>query len=486
VVSLAKTWLIAVLIAVLGVGIGAGIGIGNGIWGGEATTTPESPPVTTVLTVVKGDQTVNVTLDEIKAMTSYEGWGGRLTTAPSVEGPFLYKGALLEEICDLVGGITPTDSVEIIAKDGYSMTYTYEQAMGGGFIMFDPDTFDPDTGTITELGESTTDDLTVILAYEEDGESLPEQYGGPLRLCIVDSADQITRGHWSIKWVTQIEIQAAEAEWTLHLEGAISEDIDSATFESGAAPGCHGVTWTCESENEWTGIPLWLLVGRVDDDVIHYTSGDAFNDDLADSGAYVVRVIAADGYYYDFNSTFVAGNDNIIVAYRMNDEPLSEDYYPLKLVGSALTSGKQKVSQIVSIELIWTLHLEGALSDDVNQTEFEAMATTQGVIYTSIELDDWSGIPLWALVGLVDDEDPGTFNDTLANSGAYQVKVIACDGYSHTFEDSSLVAYNDDIIIASMVNDEIPEDSWPLRLVGDGFPTSKWVRMVVEIQLIFI
>jgi DMSO/TMAO reductase YedYZ molybdopterin-dependent catalytic subunit len=476
VVSLAKTWLIIALIVVLGAGIGGGIGIGSAIWGGGGAgpTTPPTP--TTALTVVKGNETEELTLEDIEAMPSYEGWHGRLTSVGEVEGPYQYKGALLEDLCDLVGGIDSTDSVRVEAADGYGMTFSYNQTRGGDFVMYDPD-------TKAEIGVSSVGELTLILAYEEGGSPLPEQYGGPLRLCMVDSDDQLVDGHWSVKWVARIEVQAAEAEWTLHLEGAMSEDIDSATFDAGAAPGCHGITWTDADTNEWTGIPLWFLVGRVDDETSHLD--DAFNDDLADSGAYVVRVIAADGFYCDFNSTFVAGNDNIIVAYRMNDEPLPEDNYPLKLVGSALTSGKQRVSQIDSIELVWTLHLEGALSDDVNQTEFEAMAATQGVTYTSIEGDDWSGIPLWALVGLVDDGDPGTFNDALANSGAYQVKVIACDGFSYTFVDSSVIAGNDDIVIANMVNDEISENSWPLRLVGDGFPTSKWVRMVVEIQVIF-
>jgi DMSO/TMAO reductase YedYZ molybdopterin-dependent catalytic subunit len=477
VVSLAKTWLIVALVVVLGVGIGAGIGIGSAIWGGgaEAPTTP--PTTTTALTLVKGNETLNLTLEDIEAMPSYEGWGGRLTSSLAVEGPYEYKGAFLDDLCDLVGGINPTDSVRVEAADGYGMTFSYNQTRGGDFVMYDP-------GTKAEIGVSSVGELTVILAYDEGGSPLAQQYGGPLRLCIVDSNDQLVDGHWMVKWVARIEVQAAQAEWTLHLEGAMSEDMDSATFDAGAAPGCHGITWTDGDSNEWTGVPLWLLVGRVDDDTSHLTG--AFNDDLADSGAYVVRVTAADGFYYDFDSTFVAGNDDIIVAYMMNDEPLPEEYYPLKLVGSALTSGKQKVSQIDSIELVWTLHLEGALSDDVNQTEFEAMAATQGVTYTSTELDDWSGIPLWALVGLVDDQDPGTFNDALANSGAYQVKVIACDNFSYKFDDSSAIAGNDNIIIANLVNGEIPEDSWPLRLVGDGFPTSKWVRMVVEIQVIFL
>ena len=63
-------------------------------------------------------------------------------------------------------------------------------------------------------------------------------------------------------------------------------------------------------------------------------------------------MIATDGFSYTFPISDVARNDNIIVANTLNDQPLPVDSYPLRLVGSALTSGKQKVRQIATIELL--------------------------------------------------------------------------------------------------------------------------------------
>ena len=143
----------------------------------------------------------------------------------------------------------------------------------------------------------------------------------------------MTDGHWSVKWVTKLEVKSLGEEWSLHLEGAITEDMDRATFESGASPNCHGVTWTDDKAQDWVGIPLWLLVGRVDDEIKH--EGPAFNDALADAG-YTVDVVASDGYTVTFDSARVKRNNNIIVAYQVNGNPLPDKYFPLRLVGSDL------------------------------------------------------------------------------------------------------------------------------------------------------
>jgi Oxidoreductase molybdopterin binding domain. len=256
-----------------------------------------------------------------------------------IEGPFEYKGTRLVDLCNLVGGITPSTVVRATAKDGYSMTFSYKQLTEGDFITYNPATKE----------EVSHGELVVILVYEEGGKPLSEMYGAPLRLGIVDSKNQVTDGHWWVKWIEKIEIESAPKDWTLHLEGAVSEDIDRATFESGAASKCHGAKWVDDEGRKWKGIPLWLFVGKVDDDVKH--GSGAFNDGLADKG-YEVKVTASDGYSHTFSSADVKRNEGIIVAYKMNGAPLPEEYWPLSIVGPGLT-GKQKVGQIVKIEIVF-------------------------------------------------------------------------------------------------------------------------------------
>jgi DMSO/TMAO reductase YedYZ molybdopterin-dependent catalytic subunit len=95
----------------------------------------------------------------------------------------------------------------------------------------------------------------------------------------------------------------------------------------------------------WTGIPLWLLVGRVDDADSHDSA--AYNDALALAG-YTVDVVAADGTTATFDSRRIRRDDNIIVAYLVGGNPLPDKYFPLRLVGSDLTQ-KEMLGQIVTI-----------------------------------------------------------------------------------------------------------------------------------------
>ena len=141
---------------------------------------------------------------------------------------------------------------------------------------------------------------------------------GTFRLAILGSPKVVTDGHWWVKWVETIEVKRALEQWTLHLEGAISDDVDRGSFETGAAPNCHGTSWEDDEGRTWTGVPLWLLAGRVDDENKHEEG--AFNDELAEAG-YEINVIAGDGYSVTLDSATVARNDDVIVAWTLADEP---------------------------------------------------------------------------------------------------------------------------------------------------------------------
>jgi hypothetical protein len=80
--------------------------------------------------------------------------------------------------------------------------------------------------------------------------------------------DQVTDGHWSVKWIEQLIIKRVR-EWTLRLEGYLTESMDRRTFEEGAASCCHRRPWVDADGNTWIGIPLWRLVGLVDDAMRH-------------------------------------------------------------------------------------------------------------------------------------------------------------------------------------------------------------------------
>ena len=150
----------------------------------------------------------------------------------------------------------------------------------------------------------------------------------------------------------------AIVDWTLLLKD-VSEvnsthvfecnNVTRSFFEAGEAPNCHGVSWTDNSGNVWTGIPLWLLAGSVDD----WKFSMSFNDSLAKSNGYNVVVISNSGGNRTFTSSFVANsNASIIVANELNGAVLPEKYWPLTLVGPAVP-GNDMVVNIVEIKLVF-------------------------------------------------------------------------------------------------------------------------------------
>jgi hypothetical protein len=299
---------------------------------------PEQPELT--LVGFNGTQQ-NLTASKIAALPSYSGIAGFINSVGTITPPNNYTGVTLITLCNLVGGFNENNSLKITASDGYSMVYTYAQ-INGDFL-----TFDPATGK--EVNH--TQPLTCMLAYLKNGTNLsssgkdPE---GPLRFVIIGKEVLLTEGHNWVKSVVKVEVCSSVKEWTLMLRGAIVENMSRVTFESGA--NCHNETWTDDDGNVWSGIPLWRLVGRVDDNNPH--QGAAFNRTLVEIG-YTVKVLTGDGFHREFNSTFVAENDNLIIANKENGAVLSETYWPLKLVGSAIAKSDM-LRNVVEMQIIFS------------------------------------------------------------------------------------------------------------------------------------
>jgi hypothetical protein len=299
------------------------------------------PPMNLTLVAANGTQLV-LNETSIGSLPSFESEGGFKTSAGSLQGIGNYTGVRLSTLLELVGGMNSDYSVRVTAKDGYSMVYTYNQVEGENFTTYSPMT--GDEVPATEL-------FTVVLAYYRDGVNISSDDGGPLRLATLGLQGSLTDGHFWIKWVTKLEIRPAIEEWTVMLEGALEENMTRGTFESGV--NCHGVNWTDSNNNVWTGMPLWFLVGRVDDNDVHTTNSSvrAFNDTLAYMG-YIVKVTSSNDLSVEFNSTRVARNGNIIVANRLNGAPLPDQFWPLRLVGSGISSDEMLIN-VVKIQIIF-------------------------------------------------------------------------------------------------------------------------------------
>jgi DMSO/TMAO reductase YedYZ molybdopterin-dependent catalytic subunit len=429
---------------------------------------------------------------DLRALHSEEGWAGGKSSTGRITPPEIHKGVTLQDLAAEIGGLEPGQGLSVVAKDGYAMTYSYDQIANGDFITYDPGTGD----------ETTIDaDLQVILAYERNGEAISADSDGPLRIAILSPQnDQVVDGHWMVKWVTKVEIKDMAEDWILQLEGALAEEMDRATFESCAAANCHQATWNDADGREWTGVPLWLLAGRIDGGDKH--GDEAYNDPLALQG-YSLEVIAADGYSAAFDSTRFDHNDAILLAHLVDGGLLSEKHFPLRLVGSDLEKGEMvgQVTQIVAdlpaeqaappaptVEPppeAWTLQLEGALSEEIDWAAFVACTGCHPANWTDGDGQIWSGVPLWKLVGRVDDgnrHDSDAYDRTLAEAG-YSIDLVAADGYSASL-DSQRVDQDDGLLLAFQVNGEwLEEKHFPLRLVGDGLEKNEMVGQLTRISV---
>ncbi|PVX23181.1 MAG: hypothetical protein CW691_11385, partial [Candidatus Bathyarchaeum sp.] len=184
----------------------------------------------------------------------------------------------------------------------------------------------------------------------------------------------------------------------------------------------------------------------------------------------------------------------VVLAYYCDGAELGSSDGPLRLVAlgseGLITEGHYWIKSVVKIEIRqsvqeWALTLNGSVVEEMNRITFTTHAQTKySANWTDDDSQVWTGIPLTALLGRVDDSDSKTFNQTIAEQG-YTVMVIASDGYSIELN-STFISQNENILVANALDDSaLPEKYWPLRLVGSDLEKSQMIRNIAEIQIIY-
>ncbi|MBE0685331.1 MAG: iron-siderophore ABC transporter substrate-binding protein, partial [Anaerolineaceae bacterium] len=110
--------------------------------------------------LVRPDSTLSFTMADLKALPAREGQAGIKSSTGKITLPNKFKGVALEDLADLVGGLSEDMGVNIVAEDGYSLSYSYDQIMNGTYIAYNPVSGD-------ELKQH--DPLKAIVAYEMNG-----------------------------------------------------------------------------------------------------------------------------------------------------------------------------------------------------------------------------------------------------------------------------------------------------------------------------
>jgi DMSO/TMAO reductase YedYZ molybdopterin-dependent catalytic subunit len=360
----------------------------------------------------------------------------------------------------------------LTASDGYSMTFSYDQVMNGAFTAYDP-----------ALGNemATHDPLTAIIAYKKNGQAINPTDEGPLRLVVVSAKNNtVVDGHWTVKWVDQVDVKPVGLSWTLHLHGAISQPVDRASFQSCGSPSCHGTAWTDENGQNWVGVPLWLLVGEVDDNNSHNTG--AFNDALADAG-YTVDVTGNDNATVTLDSKLIKRNNKIIVAFTVNDAELPEQYYPLRLVGSGL----DKTQMIGKVEMI-QLNLPAAATPTTPSPTTSGTLVISGEINQALALtdSDLHGMKV-VTISTIPPKQTTTqsytgvlLNDLLdragVKAGASSVLFTASDGYSAEVSLADIRACTDCLLAFS-------KTAGSYSTIMPGMLGNNWTKNVIKIEV---
>ena len=152
-------------------------------------------PMSLTIVASNGTQVVLNSTD-IAGLASYRAAGGYKNSIGTLVGPFNYTGVPLTTLLDLVGGITSSNSLKVIASDNYTAILTYDQVTSGNFT-----TYDPVTGNPVQHNKS----LTAMLAYYKNDVNLTSDEG-PLRLVIVGPESLLTDSINWVKYVVKIEV----------------------------------------------------------------------------------------------------------------------------------------------------------------------------------------------------------------------------------------------------------------------------------------
>lgn len=309
---------------------GMGLGVYFGVF--------YSPNRDIVLAIQGSDSSKDYTLNEIKSLESVTGYAGYRKSTGTLVGPEFYKGVLLEDLVEEVGGLSSGQELEVIAGDLYQIIFTREM-LNGQFSAYD-------NVTGETLGIKN---FRIIVAYEMNGLNLPSSDGILRIACLAEEGEGYLSD--SSLWVKDVQILKIinSASWSISLYGALNDSVDKDVFEAFMYMNDASnllIYQLLEGDriNTYEGLALWRILALVDD-------GDpyTFNEIVANNG-YSIIIKNNNNESVILDSINVSLNDSYILVAKKNGVFLSSDQAPLILMGTGVPI-VQMISQINEIKL---------------------------------------------------------------------------------------------------------------------------------------
>lgn len=148
------------------------------------------------LTLVASNGTqVNLFSNDLLELAAYTANGGTRSSTGTLANYGTYTGVPILTLCNLVGGITSSNSVRITGSDGFASTLTYAQVNAQGIATYNS----------AGVQVTPTQPITMIIAYYVNGTSIPVD-PGPLRVMFVGSEGLYTTGSLNARLVVKVEI----------------------------------------------------------------------------------------------------------------------------------------------------------------------------------------------------------------------------------------------------------------------------------------
>ncbi len=73
----------------------------------------------------------SLAMDEFMALPVTKGYAGIKSSTGKITPPVMFKGVALKDLAASIGGMDETTGFNVVAEDGYSITFSYDQIFNG-------------------------------------------------------------------------------------------------------------------------------------------------------------------------------------------------------------------------------------------------------------------------------------------------------------------------------------------------------------------